>query len=234
MTTDDEAPAKNVVEALIRVMRDLPGIGKDSHAAPQQGGYAYRGIDQITPEVQPLFVRHGVLFGIPRVVNWEVRDITVNNKPWTDVYEEVEYDVYGPGGVEDKLTVGPILSIGRDNADKGGNKCLTQAYKYALLQALCISDAKDDGDNVSVEADAEPESATGITSDALGGIIAELLAAFNVDDTDQAHAKAIWKKATPKKAEDGLIYETEQARVTAIAEDYIAALAPAADGDEPF
>lgn len=148
-----EAPAPHVVEALRRVMRDLPGIGKDQQASQQQGGYAYRGIEQITQHTQGLFAKHGIVFA-PRVVHFEIRDVVVNQKPWTDTVELVEYDVYGPQGIEDKIVVGPILAIGRDNSDKGANKCLTQAYKYALLQTLSISDAKDDADGTTHEADA--------------------------------------------------------------------------------
>lgn len=153
----EEARAANVIEALGRVMRDLPGIGKDQQASAQQGGYAYRGIEAITAEAQGLFARHGVVF-TPHVLSYEVRDLVINNKPWTDVYEMVEYTVYGPGGVSDCIKVGPILSIGRDNSDKGGNKCLTQAYKYALTQTLTISDGKDDGDGATHEADARSET----------------------------------------------------------------------------
>lgn len=148
-----EARAGNVIEALCRVARDLPAIGRDQTASAQQGGYAYRGIEQITKHVQSLFAEHGVVF-TPHVRSYEVRDLVINGKPWTDIYEMVEYTVYGPGGVEDRITVGPILAVGRDNSDKGGNKCLTQAYKYALIQALTISDAKDDADGATHEADA--------------------------------------------------------------------------------
>lgn len=147
-----EARATNVVEALCRVMRDLPSIGKDGKAAPQQGGYAYRGIDQITPHTQELFSRHGVVF-TPKVVSYELRELMVGGKPWTDVVELVEFTVYGPGGVDDTITIGPVLAIGRDNSDKGGNKCLTQAMKYALLQTFQISDPKDDADGQTHEAD---------------------------------------------------------------------------------
>jgi hypothetical protein len=143
----------NVVAALSAVMRELPGIGKGEVAAQQQGGYHYRGIEAITREVQPLFAKYGVVFA-PRVVSHEVIDIEVNSKPWTDTRALIEYRVYGPGGIEDFITIGPLLAIGRDNSDKGGNKCATQAFKYALLQALCISDAKDDADSGSPEADA--------------------------------------------------------------------------------
>ena len=152
--TDDRAAA-NVIEALTRVVRDLPAIGKEQQASSQQGGYSYRGIEQITGHTQRLFAQHGIVF-TPRVVHYETRDLLVNSKPWTDTITLVEYDVYGPGGIEDKITIGPLLSIGRDNSDKGATKCLTQAFKYALLQALCISDAKDDADGTTHEADAPP------------------------------------------------------------------------------
>lgn len=145
--------AAHVIEALCRVMADLPGIGKEGQAAASQGGYKYRGIEQITAETQTLFARHGIVF-VPRVVSWEIREIIVAGKPWTDTIEEVAYDVYGPGGVNDCITVGPILAIGRDNSDKGANKCLTQAFKYALIQALSIGDGKDDADGTTHEADA--------------------------------------------------------------------------------
>lgn len=182
--TPQDQYAPNVVVALLRVMRDLPAIGKDQTASPQQGGYAYRGIEQITPHTQRLFSKHGVLFGMPRVVRWEIRELTVNNKPWMDVIQEVEYDVYGPGGVDDRITVGPILCIGRDNSDKGGNKGLTQAYKYALMQALSISDAKDDGDGQAHEADAPREVGWG--KDEAKAHVLELA------DGDAEKAKEAW------------------------------------------
>ena len=144
--------AANVTEALSRVMAELPGIGKDERAAPQQGGYAYRGIEAITRAVQPLFARHGVLL-VPHVQAHEVEHVEVGGKPWTDTCLLVSYTAYGPGGPEDRIEVGPILGIGRDGADKGANKAMTQAYKYALLQLLAVSDTKDDGDAGSIEAD---------------------------------------------------------------------------------
>lgn len=57
--------------------------------------------------------------------------------------------------IDDSIEVGPLVGLGRDNADKGTNKGLTQVYKYALIQTLCIGDSKDDGDSqAGAEADA--------------------------------------------------------------------------------
>ena len=152
MTTDVAPPPRNVIAALAAVMAELPGIGKDQRAAREQGGYAYRGIEAITREAQPLLAKYGVVF-VPRVIEHEVIDIVVNSRPWTDTRLMVAYDVYGPGGADDRITVGPIYAIGRDNSDKGANKALTQALKYAMLQVLCISDARDDADQGSPEQD---------------------------------------------------------------------------------
>jgi len=151
----DEPPAENVIEALRRVMRDLPAIGKDQKASAEQGGYAYRGIEQITRAAQSLFARHGVLLVPSGIVSWE-RDVVLvgrDKREWHDDRVLVAYRAYGPGGVDDYIDVGPIPAIGRDGADKGANKCMTQAFKYALMQLLCISDRADDNDGTSVEAE---------------------------------------------------------------------------------
>lgn len=140
-----------VTQALSAVMKEMPGIGKDRTAAPGQGGYAYRGIEDITVVTQTLFAKHGIVTS-PHAELIANKDITVANKPWTDTILSVRYTVYGPSG--DSIEAGPIIAIGRDNADKGANKAMTQAYKYLLLQLLCISDGQDDGDSASIPADA--------------------------------------------------------------------------------
>lgn len=146
-----EEPAQNVIQALSRVMRDLPGIGKGMNADPSQGGYAYRGIEQITGHTQTLFARHGIVM-IPEVLEWDREEVTVANKPWHDEKCKIVYRVYGPGGLDDVIEVGPLFTVGRDGSDKGVNKCMTQALKYALIQVLCIGDKKDDADGTTSEA----------------------------------------------------------------------------------
>lgn len=144
--------APNVTVALAAVMAELPAIGKDGRAAQQQGGYSYRGIEQITAAAAPLLAKHGVVF-VPQVLDVDVREITVNGKPWTDTTLLVRYRICGPGGPGDYVEA-TVVGIGRDNTDKGANKALTQAFKYALTQVLCIADAKDDADGHTHEADA--------------------------------------------------------------------------------
>ncbi len=155
----------NVVAALARVMAELPGIGRDNRS---EQGYSYRGIEAITAEAQDVLGRFGVVFA-PRIIEEQVIPLTINGRPWEEWRIKVVYDVRGPGwrpagllgpddpGCDDRIEVGPLLGLGRDNSDKGANKAETQAYKYALIQTLCIGDASHDADREQAhEADAPP------------------------------------------------------------------------------
>jgi hypothetical protein len=157
LTRDPE----NIYEALAHAMVELPAIGKGSKAAPEMGGYAYRGIEAITAEAQAVLGRLGVVC-YPIIKGGAVIvPITVAGKPWTETTMRIKYRfVHGPSGT--KLTVGGkkgFIAIARDQTDKGPNKCMTQAYKYALLQTLMIGDKNDDSDSGSPASDVQPPEA---------------------------------------------------------------------------
>jgi hypothetical protein len=200
-----EAPT-NVIAALARVMGELPGIGKSRHPSEGGGGisYAYRGIEEITAEAQTLCARYGVVF-VPKVLSKEIVPLTVNGKPWTDTIMEVEYTIYGPGGVKDRIVAGPFVGIGRDNSDKGANKSMTQVFKYALLQTLMISDRADDTDGKTVEADAVQAIPPGLVYavQAKRDLFALVTAAGLAGEVAKEHAKGIW--ATSGLPDEGLI-----------------------------
>lgn len=176
--------AENVVAALAQVMVEMPAISKGGTAAAAQGGYKYRGIEQITAVAAPLLAKHGVVF-VPQVQALDTRDLIVNGKPWTDTFLTVRYRICGPGGPEDYIEA-VVVGIGRDNTDKGANKALTQAFKYALTQVLCIGDSRDDVDAEHHEADARPRAATARAVD-------ELKARVELLTPEQRTTFAAWK-----------------------------------------
>jgi hypothetical protein len=143
-------PCRSVTEAIAAIMGEMKGIGKNKTAAQQSGGYAYRGIEDITIVLQPLLARHGLVF-LPRATITQIREIEVNGKPWTDTYLSVEYEIHH--GPSDTSITGQACGIGRDNSDKGANKAMTQAFKYILLQVFCIADPEDDSEGSHHEAD---------------------------------------------------------------------------------
>lgn len=160
-SSTSELPAvTNVVQALARVQAEIGGVEKLSGAERKARGlgggdgginYAYRGIDQIAAAAQPLFGRHGVVIS-PTVLSSDVTQIELNGRPWTDTTVLVDWTIYGPGGVEDRITA-RTEGQGRDNSDKGRNKAMTGAFKNLLLRLLCIGDPGDDPDNHTYESD---------------------------------------------------------------------------------
>lgn len=145
----------NVIAALARVEAEIGGIRKMTSTERQRAGmhvdsdrgvkWAYRGIDQIAQAAQPLFGRYGVVI-VPKVKRHVVDEIMVNGNPWTDTTVEVKWTIYGPGGIQDRITAYTV-GLGRDNSDKGYNKAMTVAYKNLLLRLLSIGDPKDDIDH---------------------------------------------------------------------------------------
>jgi len=149
----------NVITALHAVMAEVGGIEKKKGNNEEGGGinYKFRGIDAISQAAQPLLGKHGVVI-VPKVVEQTIVDITVNRNPWTDTFVTVEWTLYGPGGVDDRI-VAETTGIGRDNSDKGVNKAMTGAFKNLLLRILCIGDPQDDTDGHTHETDAPPPPA---------------------------------------------------------------------------
>lgn len=178
-TATAEAPAEpamptNVVQAIARVMAEIGGIQKmtpQQRAKAGMGGggeginYAYRGIDQICAQAQPLMGRFGVVT-VPDVERIDLKQVEVgrNGALWDHYTIRVTWHVFGPGGVEDRLPAITTVGEGRDNSDKGINKGMTTAYKNLLLRLLCIGDPKDDVDNERTEnADRAPKGPQPLT-----------------------------------------------------------------------
>jgi len=141
-----------VQEALTAVMSELPAIGKEGRGPKDQGGYAYRGIEQITREVQPLLAKYGVIIA-PKAFVISIQPAPGMKETWTTTVLAVTWYIIGPeGDAIEAQTIG----IGRDSFDKQANKAMSQAFKYLLLDLFCISDAKDDSDGADYSSGIAP------------------------------------------------------------------------------
>jgi hypothetical protein len=146
MSTQETKQA-SVTEALAKVIDEMKGVGKDQQFGNPRGGgmaYRYRGIDDMTAAAKPLFGRHGIVW-VPRIESMEL----AQHERQTDCTIMMTWQVFGPAG--DSITVGPIVGVGRDSSDKFANKAMTAAWKYALMQTLCVADPADDGDSERLE-----------------------------------------------------------------------------------
>lgn len=155
----------NIYQAINSIMEDLEPISKDKRASygSGNGGYAYRGVDDVMNALQPLMKKHG-LFVVPRVVHQE-REERIEEKAYNGQTKQsrtkfsiltVEYTFYALDGTSVTATV---VGEGMDSGDKASNKAMSVAYKYACFQVFSIPteemvdpDAEIHGNNYPVNA----------------------------------------------------------------------------------
>jgi hypothetical protein len=122
-------------------MRDIEAIGKDR--TNQTQGFKFRGIDDLYNELHPIMAKHG-LFSFPKILSSRTEE-RLTAKGSTNIFRiiDVEYTFCDESG--ESLVVGPVIGEASDLGDKGNNKALSIAHKYALLQLFCIptEDEKD-------------------------------------------------------------------------------------------
>lgn len=109
----------------------IPKASKNTHH-----GYAYRGIDDVMGALHGVLADHG-LFYVPRMVDQAYEEwATSKGKRMQVARIAYEFVFYAADGSE--LVVGPVVGQSADTDDKAPMQALSQAAKYALLQAFCI------------------------------------------------------------------------------------------------
>lgn len=124
---------KLINKAMIGVMREVKGIGKDS--VNQQQKFRFRGIDTIYNELHGLMSKHGIIT-MPEVLSERGEERQTRNGA-TLIYRilTIRYNFIA----EDGSSVSCVtIGEGMDSGDKASNKAMSVAHKYALLQCFMI------------------------------------------------------------------------------------------------
>lgn len=172
-------------EALVKIIKELPGIGKDSSG--QGLPYNYRGVEDIVPVVKRLFAEHGVHMTAEHEIVSDA-DKQGNSGKQRRVVLQSTFQFHAlDGSFVETTTIGEAMDV----QDKAFNKAMTAAYKYALIQTLTIADG-DDPDAYQPEADAAPQVVTPDGHLTAADAKTEFLNACD-GDTDCARAK--WEAA---------------------------------------
>ncbi len=135
--------------ALTAVMRDVQSVGKDDENTAQGGGFKFRGIDALLNAVGPALRDHGVIV-MPEALAHELGEVEVgrNRTRMSNASVMVRYTFYASDGSSVSSVVpGEAMDAG----DKATPKALSQAFKYALVQALAIPTGDPDPDSHSYE-----------------------------------------------------------------------------------
>ena len=136
---------KKVYQAISSVANEIITNGGIAKEKPAKKGktatygapdYAFRSIDQVYNALSPALVKHKLII-LPRMIDRKVTErISSNGKTLFYVVVTGEFDFIA---IEDGSMV-TIRTYGEamDSGDKGTNKAMSVAYKYAAFQAFCI------------------------------------------------------------------------------------------------
>lgn len=126
----------NVYQAIAAVMGDLAKQGIAKAQTNTFDKYQFRGIDDVYNALAPLLAKHGLLI-LPRIME-RVSEERVSQKGGAVFYITVkaEFDFVSAedGSKHTVVAYGEAM----DRGDKGTNKAMTAAYKYACFEAFCI------------------------------------------------------------------------------------------------
>lgn len=122
-----------IYELIGKAIGKIGAIGKDKKNAQQ--GFMYRGIDQVYNALSPVMAELGIFF-CPEVLDQKREEHTTKSGTvLTYTLLTMKYTAYAPDGSSVSMTV---VGEGMDSGDKGSNKAMSVAMKYAMFQLFCI------------------------------------------------------------------------------------------------
>lgn len=144
-----------VIESMLKVMGEVRTLSKDQRN--RQQNFNFRGIDDVMNVVGPALRNHGIIVA-PEVLSfaYDTVEIGTNRTKGGHVVLHMRYNFYAADG-----STLPVEGFGEafDVGDKAASKAASMAYKYALLQALCLPTDEPDADSQVYERSAEPDTA---------------------------------------------------------------------------
>jgi|CXWL01.1.fsa_nt_gi hypothetical protein len=190
---DDKTDKTGVYKAIVAVQGELAkeGIAKDK-TCTQGATYKFRGIDDVYNALAPFLSKHGLCI-LPRILSKEcVERMSKSGSPlfYTTITAEFDFVCAADGSSHTVRTYGEAM----DSGDKGCNKSMSAAYKYAVIQTFCIPT---EGDN---DADAH-------TDEVLAATKPSAVPAARAANAKKMQALQTPKKATPSDAAPPLDWE---------------------------
>lgn len=114
-------------------MKQIGAIGKDSKNTQQ--GFMYRGVDAVMNALNPVLTENRI-FCVPEVLE-QHREERQTRNGGNLIYSilKMRYTLYAEDG---SSVSADVIGEGMDSADKGSNKAMSVAYKYAMFQIFSI------------------------------------------------------------------------------------------------
>jgi hypothetical protein len=130
----DKIEFPKIYEAISNVMGEIGAIGKNKKNT-QGTGYMYRGIDDVMNALNPAMVKHKV-FVVPEIIE-QTREERTSKAGAVLMYSicKIKYTFYT---IDGSSVCATVIGEAMDSGDKGTNKSMAIAFKYACFQVFCI------------------------------------------------------------------------------------------------
>lgn len=131
----------NIYQRIDKIREEVSYIQKDASVQ----GYKAVTHDQVTSELRPAMIKHGVVT-VMRQTCGAIEDtgkVTKAGTPFTRYVASYDIDFVNIANPTDKFTTS-ISSIAEDQGDKGPGKCASYAMKTILLKTFNIETGESD------------------------------------------------------------------------------------------
>ena len=146
MDHPDNSKSPAIYPALIKANKAIGAIAKNN--ANQQQHFMFRGVDDVYNELHPILAECGIVI-IPDVVNYEVSERQARNGVLLYTRATILHHFTAEDGSH---VTTKVVGEAMDSGDKGMNKAMSIALKYALFQLFTIPTKEDkDPDATSYE-----------------------------------------------------------------------------------
>ena len=208
--------AEQIYSLIGQAMQMIGAIGKDSRNEQQK--FMYRGVDAVMNALNPVMSKLG-LFLCPEVLE-QTREERTNKNGTTLLYSilKMKYTMYAPDGSNVSCVV---MGEGMDTGDKGSNKAMAVALKYACFQLFMIPteemvdpdaechEVKPKAKPVKKDAPAAVEQAQTLPAESVPPVLQFLAkereALRVVREIDKVQNNAIWKAQIKALTDAGMI-----------------------------
>ena len=132
MDTTTEKPGL-IYAKMAAILADTSAIAKNKRNAAQ--GFNFRGIDDVMNELHNSFAKHGVFLTTQVVEITKKERQTKSGGIMLHQFQKLCFTFWAEDG---SCVTSCVYGEAMDTGDKAGNKCMSIALKYALLQAFLI------------------------------------------------------------------------------------------------
>lgn len=162
---EKQAPAPLIHSKMLEVFGKIEAIEKSKKAEGGGMSYKFRGIDDIYNALHKIFKEVGIYNRSEIVSAMHDNGQYKNGGGWQRTVVKVRWYFVASDGSE---TWSEAIGIGMDSGDKDGNKAMTVAHKYTLLQVFLIPTSdQDDPDGQIQESKGKGRMAAGAAAQAL-------------------------------------------------------------------